>query len=136
MQVYMDRDDMMSEELENLASIEIYTNGQKDKLAETDKRFVEIKNRLTELFSKARVMPAFGVSFHKQTCEAMEQGIWLKLNFNKQQVKNGLPFDALLFKLDEVYGFNLIREYEGKFEGRCIYLDFDEQIDLNNLIKI
>ena len=60
---------------------------------------------------------------------------WLKINFENIIEKSGLPFSSLLFKLEEVQGFNLIRRYKNKYEGRCFYLDIDDNFDLNNLLS-
>ena len=79
-------------------------------------------------------MPAFGVSLHNETLNEIKSNCWLQVNFNKEIVKNGLPFNALLFRLEETQGFNLIRLYDGKYEGRCLFLDLDKEMDLKNVI--
>ncbi len=131
---YIDDESTMGK-LNDLDSIEIYNNGKIERIEKDNEIFNLIKTRVEEVFLSARVMPAFGVSLHNETTKAMKQENWLKLNFNKEKEKNGLPYSSLVFKLENGYGTNLIREYNGKLDGRCIYLDFDKLIDLLNLIK-
>lgn len=119
--------------LENISKIEIVENGS----------FKDLKNihfestllKLKNLFSSARLMPAFGVSLHTETTNALKDGKWIKLSFSHQQNVNGLLFEGLLFQLNETAGMNLIREFQGKYEGRCLYLDFDEAVNLEDIIK-
>ncbi len=91
--------------------------------------------KLQNTFSDGRLMPAFGVSIHNLTIKEMKNGNWVKLNFNGEQEKNGLPFTSLLFHVEDGYGMNLIREYNGKYDGRCIYISFDENTEITNLLK-
>lgn len=119
--------------LENISKIEIVENGTFKDLKNI--RFESTLLKLKNLFSSARLMPAFGVSLHQETLDALNAGQWLKISFSHQQNVNGLLFDALVFQLSQSAGLNLIREYNGKYEGRCIYLDFDEETNLKDLIK-
>ena len=63
-------------------------------------------------------MPALGVSLHNETLEALKNGKWIRLEFQNQQDFNGLVFSALLFKLEETGGVNLIREIKGYWWGK------------------
>lgn len=119
--------------LENISKIEVIENGS-FKVLENE-NFESALVKLKELFSSAKLMPAFGVSLHSETTNALKEGKWIKLSFLHQQNVNGLFFDALVFELNETAGANLIREYQGKYEGRCLYLDFDETVSLEELIK-
>ena len=119
--------------IQNVSKIEVLENNNL-KALENQSFEATIKN-LINLFQSARLMPAFSVSLHNETIDALKEGKWLKLTFLHQQNVNGLLFDSLIFQLVEVSGINLIRQYEGKYEGRCLYLDFDESINLEELIK-
>ena len=119
--------------LEHLESIELIQNGKIHKLSQQE--FQQTFARLQDLFSEARVMPAFGVSIHEETVNAMQDGEWLKLNYNAEMDKEGLLFTSLLFRLEECQGFNLIRLYGERYDGRCIYLDLPQTTDLKQLIK-
>ena len=119
--------------LEHLESIELIQNGTSHKLNQQE--FQQTFARLQDLFGEARVMPAFGVSIHEDTLNAMQDGEWLKLNYNAEMDKEGLLFTSLLFRLEECQGFNLIRLYGERYDGRCIYLDLPQTTDLKQLIK-
>lgn len=133
MLIVNDFSDSLVDIFDNLASIEHINNNQKQIIEPKDKNFLGQINRLKEIFSDGHLMPAFGVSLHHLTVEEMKSGDWIKLNFNSEQQKNDLPFTALVFKLDNVYGTNLIREYNGLYDGRCLYFDFNKETDLNVL---
>ena len=119
--------------LEHLESIELIQNGTSHKLNQQE--FQQTFARLQDLFGEARVMPAFGVSIHEDTLNAMQDGEWLKLNYNAEMDKEGLLFTSLLFRLEECQGFNLIRLYGERYDGRCIYLDLPQTTDLKQLIR-
>ena len=119
--------------IQNVSKIEVLENNNLKALE--NQSFEATIKKLINLFQSARLMPAFSVSLHNETIDALKEGKWLKLTFLHQQNVNGLLFDSLIFQLVEVSGINLIRQYEGKYEGRCLYLDFDESINLEELIK-
>ena len=74
-------------------------------------------------------MPAFGVSIHEHTMQALQSGFWIKFNFKEQMKHNDMPFDALLVNImPNDKGFNLIREVDGKYEGRCFYLNLENDM--------
>ena len=116
--------------LEHLESIELIQNGTSHKLSKQE--FQQTFARLQDLFGEARVMPAFGVSIHEDTINAMQDGEWLKLNYNAEMDKEGLLFTSLLFRLEKCQGFNLIRLYGERYDGRCIYLDLPQTTDLKH----
>ena len=121
--------------LQFLDSIYIFENGKQTTLNNNDNNFKQLKRKIEEIFSNARILPAFGVSLHSETLNAIKTENWLQLNFCKELIKNELPFNSLLFKLEETSGINLIRLYNGKYDGRCIYLDLENNIDLFKVIK-
>ena len=130
----IDNTNSFTEIMKNIESFNIYKNGTKQKINKNNKNFELITEKLAENFSQARIMPAFGVSLHNDTIQALQNNIWLEINFNTEQTLNDLSFSSLLFKLEETYGINLIRKYNNSYSGRCIYLDFMQQMDLTNII--
>ncbi len=112
----------------------IHLNGKIKKIDKNNKDFQDLTQNLENLFLNARVMPAFGVSLHDDTLLALETDTWLEINFENEQKINDLPFSSLLIKLEESYGTNLIRKYNNRYDGRCIYLDFMEKVDLTKVI--
>ena len=135
MMVYEDKENSLTDCLNYVESFEIFENGNIEMIDFKHKKFNLILNKVKDLFCESRLMPAFGVSLHKETLNEMKNGSWLQINFSKQQMKNGLNFNSLLFKLEKTQGFNLIRLYENKYEGRCLYLDLNCEIDLNSVIN-
>ena len=127
------QENQLAQCIQNVSKIEVLDNNNL-KALENQSFEATIKN-LINLFQSARLMPAFSVSLHNETIDALKEGKWLKLTFLHQQNVNGLLFDGLVFQLNETSGMNLIREYDGKYEGRCLYLDFEQTINLEDLIK-
>ena len=127
------QENQLAQCIQNVSKIEVLDNNNL-KALENQSFEGTIKN-LINLFQSARLMPAFSVSLHNETIDALKEGKWLKLTFLHQQNVNGLLFDGLVFQLNETSGMNLIREYDGKYEGRCLYLDFEQTINLEDLIK-
>lgn len=126
--------DSLVENIQFIESFCVVNNGEIVEISKEDKMFEELKSKIEILFSCSRIMPAFGVSLHNETLNALEKESWVQINFGKELSVNGLPFNALLFKLEETSGINLIRNQNGIFEGRCIYLDFGKIIDLKQFV--
>lgn len=131
--MYFDNNNLI-DVLENVKSFQIYKQGEVE-VVDEECKIVEIKNRLYNLFSQSYLIPAIGVSFHDETIEELNKEEWLRINFNKELIKNDLPFNSLLIRLEKTSGFNAIRLYNGKFEGRCLYVNLNEEVDLKELIK-
>lgn len=127
--------DNIKEAIKQIESFVVYQDGKQTFIDKSNKDFSKFIERIEDCFSFSRIMPAFGVSLHDLTVEDMKKGDWLKINFSNTQTINELPFEALLFRLDECYGINLIRQTEGKFQGRCIYLDLNEKTDLKKIVE-
>ena len=119
----------------DIKSIEIFENDKQIKIEKHNPNYKKILNNLFDTFEDSRLSPAFGVSIHEETIKVMQKDSWIKLNFSKEMKKNELPFNSLVFKLEETYGFNLIRFYNQKYDGRCIYIDFIEKINLKNILN-
>jgi len=135
MQIVYDNSNSMVEILEKIENFNIYNNGKKQIINKTNSNFNVIKNNLMQIFCSAHLEPAFGVSLHELTLNEMQNDLWLELEFNQEQIKNGLNFNALLIKLEETGGVNLIRKYNNKYEGRCFYLALEKITDLTSVIN-
>lgn len=121
--------------LQNIESFNLYVNGKKEVVLKSNKQFDALLSNVKEIFSQSRIMPAFGVSLHNETLNELKTSTWLEINFSSEQIVNDLNFATLLFKVEEGYGMNLIRKYNNRYEGRCIYLDFDTKVDLSFIIN-
>ena len=129
---------MSSNKFDNIAQyfslsvqIAVYENGEKVVYEKGSKEYFEILYAVNEMTTDAHELPAFGVSLDNETREAIEQGVWLEFVFAETQCHNEMPFDSLLFEVkSEDSGFNLIRQYNGKYDGRCFYLNLQGNMQL------
>ncbi|MBO5954358.1 MAG: hypothetical protein J6Q13_00130 [Clostridia bacterium] len=136
MVIYNNNENSLHDCLKFVENFEIFNAGKSEKIDETDNRFNHICLKLENVFQESFLMPAFGVSLHQETLNEMEKGVWLQINFNQELTKSGLNFNSLLFKLESVQGFNLIRKFNNKYDGRCLYLNLMKEIDLNAIIEL
>ncbi len=130
-----DNDYTLMDELKNMCSVEIFENGNRKTINKGSKEFLSIYQNLKAVFLNGYLTPALGVSIHTETTRAMKEGDWIKLNFSPAQQKGDLPFDALVFRLENCYGFNLIRQNGGQLSGRCLYFNLNNETDLKDIIK-
>ena len=135
MMIYNDSENGLHNCLKFVENFEIFSAGESEKIDASDIRFNRIFQNLENVFKDSFLLPAFGVSLHHETLNERENGVWLQINFSEEQTKNGLNFNSLLFKLEKTQGFNLIRLYENKYEGRCLFLNLDFEQDLNSIIE-
>lgn len=128
-------DATLLEQLQNLCSVEIFENGSRKTINKGSQEFLSIYQNLKAVFLNGYLTPALGVSLHAETVQAMQEGDWIKLNFASAQIKDELPFDALVFRLEDCYGFNLIRQNGGQFSGRCLYFNLNRPTDLKSILS-
>lgn len=126
-------DNNILEVMSNANEIVIYQDNTSTTLTPNEEGFKTIANELMRLSASSRECPAFGVSLHNETIEAMSSGLWLECKFNQTSTHNEMPFDTLLIQVvGEYTGFNIIRKYDNKYEGRCFYVDLID-LDLSTL---
>ena len=108
--------------------VKFYNNGQEIFMSEeSQEKFDEL---FIETISGSRQMPAFAVAIHKLTMEDFKEGYWVKFDYGKKMNASGMPFDQLLIHVQkDASGINVIRGNNGKFDGRCYYLDLEENLD-------
>jgi len=118
----------MPEKLSEEVMFGAYNNGHEIIMTEDDlQNFDDI---FSELLKDCRPMPAFGVSIHDKTMEAIKEGIWIRFVFDETLSVNDLPFDELLINLTkDMYGFNVVRGNGGVYDGRCFYVDVPRNMD-------
>ena len=121
--------------LQYVENFDIFSNGEIEKIDKDNNKFNGIVLNLKRVFKEGFLLPAFGVSMHQETLNELESGKWLQINFNEEQIQNGLNFNSLLFKLETTQGFNLIRKFQDRYDGRCLYLNLSQKTDLNSLIE-
>ena len=114
---------------EETDSITIFKDGKEKTFPNTSSEFDDLLTKFMDMIYDSYEMPAFGVSIHEHTMQALQSGFWIKFNFKEQMKHNDMPFDALLVNImSNDKGFNLIREVEGKYEGRCFYLNLENDM--------
>ena len=118
-------------------SITVITNGNGQTFKNGSEEYIDIMNALNSIAEGRRDMPAFGVSLDNETKEAKKSGMWIELNYDTTIMYNEMPFDALLIEVVEEHsGFNLIRKNNGKYDGRCFYLNLEGNMQkLYNIIS-
>lgn len=100
----------------------VYNSGK-----QIDVNLNDLKQALEELTDKSYFSPAFGVSIHKQTVEAMKKDLWIEFGYNQENSFAEMPFTKLLIQLKpDMYGFNVIRYYNNEYSGRCFYLNLNQ----------
>lgn len=105
--------------------VELLSSGQVVELDESQQ--VSLLEQVQDLFSSARKMPAFSVMLDSEYDAFLSDGIFVRLTFPQIFDIDGMPFDELVFKVEEnSYGFNIIRGFDGKHEGRCFFLDLGQ----------
>ncbi len=115
---------------DSCACIVVYDDGQKTTFNKGDQKYEEILGALKHITNGAYDMPAFGVSLDKETRKSLNSGFWIELVYESEQEHNGMPFSSLLIEINKDYsGFNLIRQVNGKYEGRCFYLQLQENME-------
>lgn len=103
-----------------------YDDGVATAYGRDDATFAKIITALAEISQGSHDMPAFGVSLDAETRQARLSGVWLELVFDGEKYFNDYNFTSLLFQVKpDDSGFNLIRKIDGKYEGRCLYLALD-----------
>lgn len=127
----------MIKSLDDIKDIYIFNNGKGFCYKKDSQEYTKIVKNLKKVYGDAVLMPAFGVSLHNETMAAMNDGLWLKIEYNKKQEIGGLPFTSLVIYLEKepVWGFNIIREYNGELDGRCLYLNLDTEIVLTDILN-
>ena len=119
--------------LKNVDIINIYKDGDVKYLNNNDDMFDSIIDEVENLFDNTREMPAFGVALNNEIVNSLKHGVWIEFNLKCFMRYNGMIFEKLLFQISKgVLGFNVIRFYDGKYEGRCYYFDLINK-DMNSL---
>ena len=121
--------------MEYLSQIEIIKNGDVTQIDCNTEQFNTLKESLMKIFSNGTLMPAFAVSLHEDVVQAMKSDTWIKLNFNKELNTSTLPYTSLLIKAEKTYAINLIRQYDEKYEGRCIHIALEHFTDFEKLTQ-
>jgi len=119
----------------NASQIIIYKNNTATSFYKGDDKYEIIMLELKNMTQNSQQMPALGVALDTETRTALKNGIWIELIFNSTHSFNEMPFDSLLFEVVcNNSGMNIIRKQNGKYEGRCFYLNLQE--NMSNFLQI
>lgn len=124
------------EAINTCKKIETHINGEIITHDSNSAEFDEILSQMDIMLEGSREMPAFGVSLDNETKDAIKEGVWLKLIYDKTYAHNEMPFDSLLIQIEKDWtGFNIYRGNNGIYEGRCFYIDLVES-DMSDLFEL
>ena len=108
--------------------IKLINNGEVFVYNKGDEEYFSILYEFEKMIEGSHQMPAFGVSIDEDTKEKLNEGLWVEFVFDGIHVNDDLPFESLLIEIESEYsGFNVIRGYKGKYEGRCFYINLVEK---------
>ena len=114
--------------------IDLLINNEKYEYDNNDQEYYKILVLFDEMLTGSRQDPALGVSLDNETRKAIKNGVWLEFNYDITRYNNDLPFDSLLIEVNQNYGgFNIIRKYNNKYEGRCFYINLENNSRMNKL---
>ncbi len=106
------------------SSIIITKDGEEFTFQRGDDKFELVIKELCKVTENSNEMPAFGVSIDKLTREKKQTGLFIELEFPCEHWHNEMNFETLLIEVNKDFsGVNIIRKVNGKYEGRCFYLN-------------
>ena len=109
--------------------IVVYDDGKVSRFIKGDDKYEMVLKSLLDITENGRQMPAFAVSLDKETRADMQKGFWVELEYSATQEFLEMQFDSLLLRVEKTYsGVNLNRKLNGKYEGRCYYLDLESDM--------
>lgn len=98
--------------------------------------YSKILSEFEDMINNSHQMPAFGVSLDDLTRQEMQTGVWLEFTFDKTCYNSDMPFDSLLINIQNDFtGFNIIRKYQNKYDGRCFYINLIDK-NMTNLYNL
>ncbi|MFQ6724164.1 MAG: hypothetical protein ACLRFE_02390, partial [Clostridia bacterium] len=89
----------------------------------------ELNNVIENMLIDSHTMPALGVSIHAEILQAVQHGVWIKLQYPQPCEVDGMQFDELLIEVNSEFGgFNIVRGNKGIYDGRCFYINLDKDM--------
>lgn len=87
-------------------------------------------NFIENILDGSHQVPAIGVAINDEIIAEKENKEWVEFSFNKRCECDGMVFDALLIFLEkDMGGMNVFRKIDGKYDGRCFYINLDRELD-------
>ena len=105
-------------------SVEVISEGAASAFDAQSEQFAAVTGALEKINADGYEMPALGVSVDSLTKNEMKKGVWLRFVFSRTREHNGMPFEALLVKVEpNFHGYNVERQNDGIYGGRCFYFN-------------
>ena len=113
----------------------IKNNKRQDFSFDTD-QYKQILDEFYIMLENSHQTPAFGVSIDDLTRQELKKGVWLEFSFSQTCYNSDMPFEKLLINVQpEFCGFNVIRNHQNQYEGRCFYINLSKDMtSLYNLL--
>ena len=94
----------------------------------SDEEKADIQSEFSKYLENAYDTPALAVTFPELYKEMLKDGYFLNFKFDAYYDINGLPFNELTIQIIENgYGFNVFRGLDGVFQGRCFYVNTENE---------
>lgn len=114
----------VSDALPYAQGVDVIVNGHEVVLTQEENEGV--LSQVQELFNHSVTVPALGVVTPQMYEEQIQDGLFVSIKFPGLVKINDLPFDELVFKVEENYcGINLVRGNDGVYDGRCLYVNLE-----------
>lgn len=108
------------------AGVEVISEGAASAFDAQSEQFAAVTGALEKINADGYEMPALGVSVDSLTKNEMKKGVWLRFVFGGRREHNGMPFEALLVKVEPNFrGYNIERQNGGIYGGRCFYFNLN-----------
>lgn len=117
------RFDNLTDSFEVARKMIVSFDGNDFEIEKGNDKFEKVVSSLLKTTKDSHEMPAYSVSLDEETRKERKNGIWVEFVFDSNCRHDGMDFESLLIKVQkEDYAINLIRKYDGKYEGRCFHL--------------
>ena len=113
--------DTLIDYLKNSDNVVVYIDGKESPINSSD-----FQQQLDVLCDKAYFSPSLAIAKNNEVYTNIRHGIWLEFRYNTPQEYADMDFDKLLIQIKpSMYGFNIIRGKGEDYEGRCYYLNLN-----------
>lgn len=108
---------------------EVIADGNTQRYAAGEQFYYEIKHALSAMNEGGHEVPALGVALDGEVKEELKRGVYLRMKYARKLTHGGMNFDELLIAVRGEYtGYNIIRGTDGKYGGRCYYVNLENNM--------
>jgi hypothetical protein len=121
--------DNIQDAIMNADSITIHTNNQEYVLKKDSFQYDLVLNFIEDILEDSYQMPALGVALNDEIVGEKNNKDWVEFSFGNRGECSGMFFDKLLvFIENDMGGVNVFREVDGRYEGRCFYINLRDDV--------